>query len=166
MSLPGITAFDSIAARHKPPSRPVLRTDIESAGATEGSARRRRQAHRMMETSHSPQTASTSLRFRTGFKVFGGGRPEASPCRGSDRRPPSSAWRSRPRAAQPPHLGRRRPIVLPLPIEIRRLAYPSFPADIRHRHSVSSLLQNERLLSVRKSRCFRSSQPGNRRGKL
>ena len=27
---------------------------------------------RRMETSHSPQTASTSLRFRTGFTAFGG----------------------------------------------------------------------------------------------
>ena len=166
MSLPGITAFDSIAARHKPPSRPVLRTDIESAGATEGSARRRRQAHRMMETSHSPQTASTSLRFRTASKSSAEDALKhlLVEAQIGDHLPQLGVLVLE--LLQPPHLGRRRPIVLPLPIEIRRLAYPSFPADIRHRHSVSSLLQNERLLSVRKSRCFRSSQPGNWRGKL
>jgi hypothetical protein len=43
-------------------------------------------------------------------------------------------------------------------------------ADLRHRHAVIALLQNERLLGIRKLRClhrFRSfSQPGNYSGKL
>jgi len=36
---------------------------------------------RRIDTSHSPRTSSTSLRFRTGLRVFGGSRPAASPCR-------------------------------------------------------------------------------------
>src|SRR6478735_2594448 len=53
---------------------------------------------------------------------------------------------------QPPHLSGQQPIELLLPIEIGCLADPSLPADVRHRHSVTALLQNKRLLGVRKLR--------------
>jgi hypothetical protein len=55
--------------------------------AVDVSTRNTRQARRI-DTSQSPRISSTSLRLRTGFKAFGGGRPEASPCRGSNRPPP------------------------------------------------------------------------------
>ena len=53
---------------------------------------------------------------------------------------------------EPPHLRRQQAIVLPLPVEVGRLADPGLRAGIRHRHAVCSLLQNKRLLGVRKSR--------------
>jgi len=51
-----------------------------------------------IETFQSTQTASTSLRFRTGPRAFGGSRPAASSCPMKGPRPASSAWCSRPRA--------------------------------------------------------------------
>lgn len=44
--------------------------------------------------------------------------------------------------------------ILLAPIEIRRLADPCLPADLCHRHAVIALLQNERLLGVRKLDAF------------
>src|SRR6478609_9055482 len=55
---------------------------------------------------------------------------------------------------QPPHLGRQQTIVLLPPIEIGGLANPGLAADLRHRHAVVALLQNKRLLGVRKLRGF------------
>lgn len=49
---------------------------------------------------------------------------------------------------QPPHLRRRQPLVLLLPIEVGRLADPGLPADLRHGCSLLALLQDERLLGV------------------
>ena len=53
---------------------------------------------------------------------------------------------------QPAHLGRQQAVVSLLPIEIGRLTDPCLPADLSHRHSVRTLLQNERFLGVRKLR--------------
>src|SRR6476469_2447494 len=53
---------------------------------------------------------------------------------------------------QPPHLSGQQSIELLLPIEIGCLADPSLAADVRRRHSVTALLQNKRLLGVRKLR--------------
>src|SRR5579871_3892472 len=53
---------------------------------------------------------------------------------------------------QPAHLIRQQPVILLLPVEIRRLADPGLAADLRHRNPVTALLQNERLLRVRKLR--------------
>src|SRR3954451_782246 len=58
---------------------------------------------------------------------------------------------------QPAHLGRQQPVVLLLPIEVGRLANTGLAANVRHRHSIGALLQNERLLGVRKSRCLHRS---------
>lgn len=62
--------------------------------------------------------------------------------------------------AQPPtlvfemlHLRRQRAIILLLPNEIHHLADSSPLADLRHRHAVRALLQNEHLLGVRE--CLR-----------
>jgi hypothetical protein len=52
---------------------------------------------------------------------------------------------------QPPHLSWQQTIVLLLPIEVGRLADASLAADIHHRHAVGALLQDKRLLGVRKS---------------
>ena len=65
---------------------------------------------------------------------------------------------------------RRHSIVLLLPVEVGRLAYPSLPADILDRNAVRSLLQNKCLLCVRELR-FLHRPPllpakGTRRGKL
>jgi hypothetical protein len=68
--------------------------------------------------------------------------------------------RPRRSSSQPPHLGQQQAIALLLPIEVGRLADAGLAADIRHWHSVGALLQDKRLLDVRKSLClhrFRSS---------
>jgi hypothetical protein len=52
--------------------------------------------------------------------------------------------------------------------EVGRLADPDLAADVRHRNTVRSLLQNECLLGVRKPDAFivlRSSQPASLRRK-
>src|SRR5690606_41683723 len=49
---------------------------------------------------------------------------------------------------------RQQPVILLLPIEISRLADPGLAADLGDRHAVIALLQNERLLGVRKLRGF------------
>ncbi|MGF7055733.1 hypothetical protein GGC47_004946 [Bosea sp. OAE752] len=71
---------------------------------------------------------------------------------------------------QPAHLSRQKPLVLLLPIEIGRLADPGPPADLRHRNPVHTLLQDERLLRVRKLRVLHRfpllPAQGNRHGKL
>src|SRR5262249_23203826 len=53
---------------------------------------------------------------------------------------------------QPTHLSRQQPVVLLLPIEIGRLADPGLAADVRNRNPVVALLQDKRLLGVRKLR--------------
>jgi hypothetical protein len=58
---------------------------------------------------------------------------------------------------QPSHLGWQQTVVFLFQIEVGRLADAGLAADISHRHAVSAMLQNERLLGVRKSRCFRRS---------
>ena len=50
---------------------------------------------------------------------------------------------------QPLHLRLQQAVVLLLPIEVRRLTDPGSPIDLRNRHSVRALLQNERLPGVR-----------------
>src|SRR5579871_5687541 len=70
---------------------------------------------------------------------------------------------------QPAHLIRQQPVILLLPVEIRRLTDPGLAADLRHRNPVTALLQNERLLRVRKLRpfiVFRSSPAQEATGKL
>jgi hypothetical protein len=44
-----------------------------------------------------------------------------------------------------------------LPIEVGRLADPGLPADLRHRHAIIALLQDERPLRLRKPRCLHRS---------
>jgi hypothetical protein len=57
------------------------------------------------------------------------------------------------------HLRRQQPSVLLLPVEVCRLADPSLPADLRHRCSFLALLNDERLLRVRKIRCLHATPP-------
>src|SRR5437763_1737828 len=61
-------------------------------------------------------------------------------------------------------LTRGKSVILLLPVEVGRLADPGLAADIGHRNPVRTLLQNKRLLGVRKRRGLhglRSCQPGN-----
>lgn len=51
---------------------------------------------------------------------------------------------------EPSHLGRQQPVILLLPIEIRRRADPRLATDVRNRHPVRTLLQNKRFLGLRK----------------
>ena len=60
---------------------------------------------------------------------------------------------------QTPHLKWRHAVVLLLPVEIRRLADPSPPADIGDGNPVSALLENERLLRVRELRSPHRTRP-------
>jgi hypothetical protein len=46
------------------------------------------------------------------------------------------------------HLRRQQPVVLLLPVEVGCLADPGLAADLRHRHAVRVLLEDERLLGV------------------
>src|SRR5215217_6550831 len=55
---------------------------------------------------------------------------------------------------QPPHLGRQQAVILVLQVKIGRLADAGLTAHIRHGHAVGTLLQDKRLLGVRKSRCL------------
>jgi hypothetical protein len=52
---------------------------------------------------------------------------------------------------QPPHLRRQQAVVflLPVSVEVGRLADPGLAANVRHRHAVGAPLENERLLDVR-----------------
>src|SRR5205085_7130795 len=59
---------------------------------------------------------------------------------------------------EPPHLRRQQAFVLLLPIEVGSLADPGLTADIRYRYAVSTLLENERLLGVRKPRSLHRSR--------
>ena len=114
-----------------------------------------RTAHaRRIETLQSLQTAVASSRLRAGLTVFGGSRPEAShdPATGPPRS--SSASRSRPQAvstAASPAAACRH---TSSSIEIGRRADPSLPADVGDGYPISALPENERLLRVRKLRCF------------
>jgi len=53
---------------------------------------------------------------------------------------------------QATHLGRQQTVILLFPVKICRLADAGIAADIRHRHPVNALLENKRLLGVRKPR--------------
>ncbi len=68
------------------------------------------------------------------------------------------------------HLRRQHAGIFFLPIEVGRLADPRLAADLGNRHTFITLLQNERLLGVRKLRCLHRlpflSQPGKSTGKL
>jgi len=46
------------------------------------------------------------------------------------------------------HLRRQQAIILLLPVEVGCLADPGLAADLRHRHAVLVLLEDERLLGV------------------
>ncbi|TCS51615.1 hypothetical protein EDD52_14115 [Primorskyibacter sedentarius] len=71
---------------------------------------------------------------------------------------------------QPAHLVGQQAGILLLPIEVRRLADPSLPADLGDRRASLALLQDEGLLRLRELRCFHAipllSQPGKYSGKL
>lgn len=61
---------------------------------------------------------------------------------------------------QPLHLGRQQTGKLLLPVEVRRLADPGLPADLRNWGPVFVLLDDERFLRVRKLQClYRDSAP-------
>src|SRR3954452_19910253 len=65
---------------------------------------------------------------------------------------------------QPPHLRRLHAIVALLPIEVGCRADTGLAADVRHRHPVAALLQNEAFCDSENLNAFivfRSSQPGN-----
>lgn len=71
---------------------------------------------------------------------------------------------------QPPHLQRCQPFVFLLAVEIGRRADPGPATDVRHRHPVRALLEDERLLSLSKLRCLHRlpllPAKGSWRGKL
>ena len=63
---------------------------------------------------------------------------------------------------QPPHLGRQQPVILLLPIEIRRLADPSLAADLGDRHAVVACFRMNAFWASENFEAFivfRSSQP-------
>ncbi|MBG6210077.1 hypothetical protein IWQ49_004756 [Labrenzia sp. EL_126] len=57
------------------------------------------------------------------------------------------------------HLRRQQTRLFLFPVEIRRLADPSFPAQIRDRLAVFTLLDDERFLRVREAQCFHQFRP-------
>jgi len=67
------------------------------------------------------------------------------------------------------HLGRQQPGILLLPVEVGRRTDPGLAADLRHRCPFLALLDDERLLRVRKlARLYAVPlpfQPGKRSGK-
>ena len=118
-----------------------------------------RQARRI-ETPHSLRTASTNFRFRTGFIAFGGARPATSLYRATDPRRPSTASCSPPRAASiAASLSEAKPSNFRFQLKYVAWADAGFPANIRYRHPIRSLLQNECLLRVRKLRRLHASAP-------
>lgn len=124
--------------------------------------------------SQSTNIPSASLRFRTGLKVFADRRPLrnrssesissrmvlkhlAIQCQTRDDLLQSGIFILK--RLQPAHLIGQQACILLAPTKIGRLTDPCLAANVRHRHTIIALFQNERLLRVLELRRLHFSAP-------
>lgn len=130
----------------RPPSLAVKRkrADIQNADLTNlfdalfeaglSGTSNTRQACRI-ETRHSPHTSSTGLAFGEASKLSANGILKHLFVEAQSGYFLPQLGVLVPEPLQAPHLGRQQAVLFLLPVEIGRLADPSFPANIRNRHA-------------------------------